>query len=370
MTAPSFQIDQADGAGTGVSGESRIDLWEGQTVTLSALNPPVGATFLWELLYAPPSSSAPLINPNAQVASITPDVNTESWRVSLTINSGGPGLSFVFILSCPNDNAGSPVNHSWRLPAVDEQGHEQNQGGNTRGWQPDYEKIIGDLMSISGGVTPWVTISAASPTLAQGSNTSYKFSSISNAISATVPLAPQNGDEMCLRWEEGPDNPVTINRVLSGTLIEDPYHPNSFPNSWDFRNVGDAFIWKYQSGRFQLKTGRRVTDQFIKVDNGTAGPVQLLPGQRLWGDVSGGALPTVNAPNPSGGVLSDGDRFGATNAAGDASATNIIITATGGWTIEDPNAAAGTFSATATIASKSASIDWLADVNNGRWKIV
>lgn len=147
MPSPSFQIDQPTGAGTGTAGQSRKDLWQSTACNLVCNNPPPGATFLWSLLYKPPASTATIINPTSSTAQFTPDLVTQSYRLNLQINAGGPGLSFNFIVACTKNNTGSITNRGWRTPALDEQDSENNFAGNGNGYVPDYDQIILDLLA-------------------------------------------------------------------------------------------------------------------------------------------------------------------------------------------------------------------------------
>lgn len=100
-----------------------------------------------------------------------------------------------------------------------------------------------------------------------------------------------------------------------------------------------------------------------------SGTTSLVARNVCFVDVSGGAPPTINAPD--GAVTADLDSFDLIATGGDASVTNIVVTAVGsGWSIEDPGAGApGTFSPTATIKIKSAAFTWLADLPNKHWKL-
>lgn len=147
MPSPSFQIDQPTGAGSGTTGLSRDDLWVSTSCNLTATNPPVGATFLWTLLYQPPTSSATITNPSSMVATFEPDVLTQSFRLNLKINAGGPGLSFNFIIAATKTNTGVLANRGWRTPALNEQDDEGNFAGNTSGYTPDYDKIVLDILA-------------------------------------------------------------------------------------------------------------------------------------------------------------------------------------------------------------------------------
>lgn len=256
MTA-SFQIDQPSGAGTGTAGQSRIDLWEGIALNLSCLSPPPGATFLWQILGAPLSSSAIIINPTSQVAHFTPDTNLESWRVELTINSGGPGLVFVFILSCAKNNVGVSVLHGWRLPAIDEQTIEQNQGGNVDGWAPDWVTMIRDI----GARFMAPVVTATNYVMTDSIN--LRVNATSGAIAVTGAGAGRNSgklfDGQRIRVKDSFGQAAAHNITvapLAGVTLEDPNTPGTFVASTGHITLGvngASVEWEYDAAAAQLE---------------------------------------------------------------------------------------------------------------------
>jgi hypothetical protein len=140
--AAQLTINQALGAGAGIAGEARNDIWEGQVVSLVSTG---GTVWLWELLSKPNGSTATLATPTAMTATITPDT-TGTYRVRLT-EDGTTRQTRVFRVRY--DNAGALKNRGWALPAVDEgedEGvDEANYGTNTRGWDEPWDFITDDI---------------------------------------------------------------------------------------------------------------------------------------------------------------------------------------------------------------------------------
>jgi len=236
----SFQVDQSGGAGAGVAGESRVDLWANTAVTLTCLSPPPSAQFLWEVLYAPTGSAAVITNPNSQVASITPDVNTRSFRLHLRINAGGAGSDFYFILSCPKDSFGNPVNNGWRTPAWNEQEAEQNQGGNTLGYLPDYDRIILAVAALGGGSGPTTYTAATvthtnSPYAIQPTDRTIKFDysawdGTAGSLVATLPPTPLIGEAHSFtnfKWAEVGGLPSPFPMINAAANFVQPYDPGT-----------------------------------------------------------------------------------------------------------------------------------------------
>lgn len=252
MTAPSFEIDQPGGAGSGTAGQSRIDLWINTLCNLTCLNPPAGASFNWQILSAPSGSTATIINPTAQVAQFTPDVNTKSFRLKLTINAGGPGLTFIFIISCPKDNTGTVVNRGWRTPALNESNTDNNAGGNTQGYDPDYETIIFDLLANAfgaggGGLAGvlYVTHASVSPQLSSSQNCASCDTDSGGALpSIAFPTSPTPG--MLVAVFDSNDNASVNNVTLtSASPIQDPSSPGNDRTTLTFTSDNFAYLWTY-----------------------------------------------------------------------------------------------------------------------------
>ncbi len=140
--AAQLTINQALGAGAGVAGKARNDIWEGQVVSLVSTG---GTVWLWELLSIPNGSASALATPTAMTATLTPDV-TGTYRVRLT-EDGITRQTRVFRVRY--DSAGALKNRGWALPAVDEgedEGvDEANYGTNVRGWDEPWDTITDDI---------------------------------------------------------------------------------------------------------------------------------------------------------------------------------------------------------------------------------
>jgi hypothetical protein len=152
MTA-TFRIDQPAGAGPGSPGEARRDIWLGKDVTLTALDLSPGG-YTWEFLPGgvPPGSTAVINNNNQQMADFTPDL-PGSYRVRLLWNGGGPGRVSTKIIRVTKDSFGSLTKRGWGYPAFDERPDETNFVGNARGYSPEFELILDDILlnSFGGG---------------------------------------------------------------------------------------------------------------------------------------------------------------------------------------------------------------------------
>lgn len=108
------------------AGVARDDIRKGIPVVLRNGEDAVSSC-RWVLLYRPPGSGASIINPNAPVANITPDVDGHSYRLQLSIGQGRASHGEVQIkVFRVRDASGFAV------PAVGERGAEVNYnvGGN------------------------------------------------------------------------------------------------------------------------------------------------------------------------------------------------------------------------------------------------
>lgn len=139
--AAEITFDQPTGAGSGVAGEARNDIWLSQVVNLVSSG--TGTTYLWELLDAPPGSSAAITNDTSSTANLTPDV-VGTYRVQLTVDGGGVDNVVVKVIRARFDNSGALASRGWALPAIDEEVGEANYGSNTRHWAEPWESIIPD----------------------------------------------------------------------------------------------------------------------------------------------------------------------------------------------------------------------------------
>jgi hypothetical protein len=250
MTAPSFKIDQSTGAGSGTIGLARKDLWVNQACTLTCTNPPAGASFLWEVLYAPPGSTATIINPNSVSATFTPDKLTQSFRMKLTINAGGPGNVFIFIIACTATSTGAPANRTWRTPAVNEQDTEGNFLGNTNGYAPDYDQIIFDLLlnAFSGGAG-WVRKNANYT--GQKGDGVILADTTGSTWTYTFDSTPTDGQEATLKSRGWGVNPLII-QASPGQELEDPYNLDNYTGAGGSKSISTpgslTFKWGQTEG--------------------------------------------------------------------------------------------------------------------------
>jgi hypothetical protein len=249
MPAPSFQIDQPSGAGSGTAGLARRDLWVGKACTLTCTNPPAGATFLWELLYAPPGSTAVVINPNSVAATFTPDRPTQSFRLRLTINSGGPGNVFIFIIACTFDVTGAATNRTWRTPAVNEQETEGNFGGNQNGYAPDYDQIIFDLLANAFGSSGqgWVR-RTANYTGVVGDGT-VLADTTGGPWTYTFPIGPTDGQTVNLKAKGAGTNALTLQANGGGQVIENPFNLDNYSSGGGTISISIAASLTFKWGQ-------------------------------------------------------------------------------------------------------------------------
>lgn len=142
-----FTISQPTGAGAGSPGEARRDLWMGQQVLLTAVDVSPGG-YEWEFMPGgiPPGSTATLSNADTQQASFTPDL-AGSYRVRLIWNGGGPNRVSTKVIRVTKDNTGVATKRGWGFPAFDERPDETNYSGNFRGYAPEFELILEDLLA-------------------------------------------------------------------------------------------------------------------------------------------------------------------------------------------------------------------------------
>lgn len=159
-----FQIDQTrpSGRSDGSPGVSRRDLWLGRVIHFVPTSPPPGASFYWEMLDRPASSTAVLVDEatgvptqTAQLVKFTPDV-WGTYRVRLTINRGQ--FTNTQLAAALHSDAGSLMNRNWRLPAFREVDAEGNFPGQFRGYADDYDAMFYDILrngfggALGGGV--------------------------------------------------------------------------------------------------------------------------------------------------------------------------------------------------------------------------
>lgn len=142
--------DQPTGAGAGVPGTARQDLWLSQQIDLS-VGTSGNSTYQWELLDKPPGSAAALATPTAATSSFTPDL-VGTYRIRLVTNSGGAGNIQILVFRVRYNNVGALAERGWALPGLGEAGIEENNyAGNARGYDQVLRYIFADLLPVAGG---------------------------------------------------------------------------------------------------------------------------------------------------------------------------------------------------------------------------
>lgn len=142
--------DQPSGAGAGVPGTARQDLWLSQQIDLS-VGTGGNSSYQWELLDKPPGSAAALATPTAATSSFTPDL-VGTYRIRLVTNGGGAGNVQILVFRVRYNNVGALTERGWALPGLGEAGIEENNyGGNARGYDQVLRYIFADLLPVAGG---------------------------------------------------------------------------------------------------------------------------------------------------------------------------------------------------------------------------
>lgn len=146
MTLPSFRINQPGGGGTGTLDTARpYGLRQGLAVELVTTET---GPYLWEIVSAPPGSSATLSDATSATATLTPDVTNLPWRIRLTTGSGVSAKTRVFILGADLNSDGVQVGEGFMLPAYGEKEGEDNS--TSRGYATRVEAIIETLRVLAG----------------------------------------------------------------------------------------------------------------------------------------------------------------------------------------------------------------------------
>jgi hypothetical protein len=249
MPSPSFKIDQPSGAGSGTSGLSRKDLWVNKACTLTCTSPPAGATFLWELLYGPPGSTAVIINPNNVAATFTPDKLTQSFRLRLTINAGGPGNVFIFIIACTFDTTGIAANRSWRTPAVNEQETEGNFVGNPNGYSPDYDQIIFDLLANAFGGSGQGWVRKTANYTGQAGDGTVLADTTGGPWTYTFPTGPTDGQTVNLKLKGAGTHSLTLQANGGGQAFENPFNLDSYSSGGGLQAISIACSLSFKWGQ-------------------------------------------------------------------------------------------------------------------------
>lgn len=143
--------DQPTGAGSGVPGTARNDLWLSQPVLLSVATSG-NSTYEWELIDKPPGSSTALGTPKASTSDFTPDL-VGTYRIRLITNGGGAGNIQILVFRVRYNSVGALADRGWALPGLGEAGTtENNYGGNARGYDQVLRAIFADLLPWAAGL--------------------------------------------------------------------------------------------------------------------------------------------------------------------------------------------------------------------------
>lgn len=144
--------DQPSGAGSGVPGTARDDLWLSRQINLS-VGTAGNQSYSWELLDKPPGSASVLSTPTLSTCSFTPDL-VGTYRIRLVTNGGGAGNIQILVLRVRYTNTGELADRGWALPGLGESGtSENNYGDNTRGYDEVFRYIFADLLPWAHGLT-------------------------------------------------------------------------------------------------------------------------------------------------------------------------------------------------------------------------
>lgn len=208
-----YVINQPTGAGPGAAGISRKDLWQNQAVVLLCVT--AENDYSWDVLDKPPGSTVPASlgsGPLAQSVSFTPDL-PGTYRIRLITNGGAS--SSIRLVAVTKDSTGVVVNRGWRFLAFDERDDEANFAGNTRGYTPDWEFILADIIAnLGGGGPPSGGAETGAPARASSSR-SYQF-----VWGASFPLVAPVGAPTNVRPEIVKSDTVLAVSDLTAQRIE------------------------------------------------------------------------------------------------------------------------------------------------------
>ncbi len=151
---PNMRIDQPLGAGSGVSGNARDNLWENRSIELHDTGTGMTSSREWILEDKQPGVVATISNPTSSPALFTPPVGGGgSYRVTLRYDGvSDPNLGAIyeqknksFVFRVTRDQAGAAIPNLFPLPAAFEAKEESNgisgQGEAGRGYAPLFDPI-------------------------------------------------------------------------------------------------------------------------------------------------------------------------------------------------------------------------------------
>ncbi len=117
--------DQPDGAGPGVAGKARNDLWLDREIVFTEAGAG-NSTWLWTLLAKPHASAAAVSASTTQSMGLTPD-QPGTYRVSCLVDEGLPTEATVIrVFRVRYSSTGSLLNRGYVVPALEELGGESN----------------------------------------------------------------------------------------------------------------------------------------------------------------------------------------------------------------------------------------------------
>jgi hypothetical protein len=146
--------DRPSGSSFGSPGVARNDLWQNRVIR-PRCSTTGNTSFSWTLEDVPPDSVA-VITPGTETSSscdFLPDAGLcGTYLLKLVTNGGGPGNVQILACAVTKDHDGVVQERGWRIPALNEQGAENNFGGQTRGWDEALRNILADIRaSLAGG---------------------------------------------------------------------------------------------------------------------------------------------------------------------------------------------------------------------------
>lgn len=301
--AAEITFNQPSGAGPGVAGKARNDIWISQAVELVSSG--TGSTYLWELLSAPPGSSAVITSPTSSPASITPDV-IGTYRIQLTVDGGGVGNVYTRVIRARYDATGVILHRGWALPAVDEEEGEADYGTNDRHWDEVWQAVTTDMR---GSLTHVLTFqpggTAEGNTFTDWSLLMVAFGETSGEIAIVVDdtfgsvIIPTGAWDLESRGSVvGISSTQTSLQIATGGLIASPRE------IWHINASADA---TYQGG-FLVADHCHVYDSVLTTTDASYSIMQVNTGGQVW-------LHGSNVTNGVGGASSVLTRGGGAGTA-------------------------------------------------------
>lgn len=332
------RIDQPAGAGVGVAGNARDDIWAGQLVQLRDLTPGAPSSRLWKLDdVAPGSAVAALANNTTAISSFTPDIGG-TYKFTFERD----GLKHTFILRVQNDNAGAAIPNLLPLPAFLERAAHSNgivgQGvAPGRGWAPLVDSVRAFLL---GGVGVQLLAYQASLTINMRNGPTVRVTALTGGITIANPTNAIDGQELSIETvQDGTGNrAITWGSQFAATLVDGLGYNDRRPG------IRTIHRFKRNATLDQWVLLERVLDPTSGgVVEHSAGPALLVPGLinvlRATANTAtvpakstgwGGSRNTITVKNdnlsappavlsPSGGdTLNGGATFNVNNAYGQA----------------------------------------------------